>query len=378
MPEFLAVTSRGLIDVLSDEVAALGLTVVNKSAAGVLFESNWEGCYRANLELRTATRILKPVLDFPAYEPEELYNNIQKHDFTKYITAQQTLAVDASVRESAFRDQRFVAMKVKDAVVDQFREKYSGERPNVDTENPTLRLMVRVVKSQVSVSIDTSGDSLSQRGYRTEAGEAPLREHLAAGLVALSDWQENVTIIDPMCGSGTILIEAALRARRIAPGSFHKKFAFQNFKGFQPEAWDRIVTQAIDSEIEKPGMHFYGFDVSSRMIRMAKNNAERAGVDGEITFAASAVDVLTPPEGLEPGLLIVNPPYGERLGITEELKDVYRDLAFSLKHNFKGWTCWILSGNEQLTGALKLKASRRMPIFNGPIECRFLEYKING
>ncbi len=378
MPEFLAVTSRGLIDVLNDEVSALGLQVVSKGAAGVVFESNWEGCYRANLELRTATRVLKPVLDFPAYEPDELYNNIQKHDFTKYITPQQTLAVDASVRESAFRDQRFVAMKVKDAVVDQFREKYSGERPDVDTENPTLRLMVRVVKSQVSVSIDTSGDSLSQRGYRTEAGEAPLREHLAAGLVAMSGWQENVTIIDPMCGSGTILIEAALRARRIAPGSFRKKFAFQNFTGFQSDAWDRIVTQAIGSEVESPGVHFYGFDVSSRMVRMAKNNAERAGVDSEITFATSAVDVLTPPEGLKPGLLIVNPPYGERLGITEELKDVYRDLAFSLKRNFKGWTCWILSGNEQLTGALKLKASRRMPLFNGPIECRFLEYKING
>ncbi len=378
MPEFIAATSRGLIDVLSDEISSLGLNVINKTSAGVTFESNWEGCYRANLELRTATRVLKPVLDFPAYQPDELYHNIRKHDFTKYIDVGQTIAVDANVRESGFRDQRFVAMKVKDAIVDQFRDAFDGKRPDVDTDNPALRVAVRVVKNQVNVAIDTSGDSLSQRGYRTEAGEAPLREHLAAGLLALSGWSQNVTIIDPMCGSGTILIEAALRARKIAPGSFRKKFAFQNFRGFQREAWDRVVTETLSAEIEKANVHFYGFDKYSRMVRVAMNNAQRAGVEDDITFAASAIDVLTPPPGAEPGILIVNPPYGERLGITEELKDVYRDLAFSLKRNFKGWTCWILSGNEELTGALKLKASRRMPVFNGPIECRFLEYKINA
>src|SRR6185437_2655058 len=149
------------------------------------------------------------------------------------IDVKQTIAVDANVRESGFRDQRFVAMKVKDALVDQFRDVFAGERPNVDTDNPALRVTVRIVKNQVNVAIDTSGDSLSQRGYRTEAGEAPLREHLAAGLVAMSNWSGNLTIIDPMCGSGTILIEAALRARKISPGSFRKKFAFQQFKGFQ-------------------------------------------------------------------------------------------------------------------------------------------------
>ncbi len=377
MPQFVAVTSNGLTDVLADEVASLGFKVIEKNRSGVTFESNWEGCYRANLELRTATRILKPVLDFPAYNGDDLYHNLQKHDFTKYIRVNQTLAVDAAVRDSSLRDQRFVAMKAKDAIVDQFREKF-GSRPDVDTSRPDLRVMVRVVKSQVNVAIDTSGEALSYRGYRTQSGEAPLREHLAAGLLALSGWQEDVALIDPMCGSGTILIEAAMRARKIAPGSHRKRFAFQNFLAFQPEVWDRVVTETLSHELAGATLHLYGFDRSSKMVQIAQNNAVRAGVDAEIRFATSAVDVLTAPADCEPGVLIVNPPYGERMGVTEELKDVYRDLAFSLKRNFKNWTCWILSGNETLTGALKLKARRRMPVFNGNIECRFLEYKINA
>jgi 23S rRNA G2445 N2-methylase RlmL len=207
MAEYLAVTSRGLIDVLALEVEALGFPIIKKGMAGVSFDTDWAGCYRANLELRTATRILMPMADFIANNPEELYSGIKKLDFSEYINLKDTFAIDASVRESEFRDQRFVALKVKDAVADKFTEKF-GERPNVDTKNPTLEIMVKIVRNQVSVAIDTSGETLSMRGYRQEAGEAPLREHLGAGLVMLSGWQEDQSIVDPMCGSGTILIEA--------------------------------------------------------------------------------------------------------------------------------------------------------------------------
>ena len=374
MAHFLAVTSRGLVDVLFQELTELGLTVLEKGPLGVKFDSNWEGVYKANLQLRTATRILKPILDFPAYEPQELYNNIQKHDFTKYIHVHQTFTIDAHVRESSFHDQRFVAMKIKDGIVDQFREKFN-ERPNIDNDNPHLRIMVRIVKNQVNVAIDTSGDTLTQRGYRSEAGEAPLREHLAAGLVKMAGWDGQSVIVDPMCGSGTILIEAAMMAKKIPPGSLRKKFAFQNFKEFKPEAWDKVVTESLSEELETHPVHFYGFDIDGKVLSIAKRNAERAGVDDCITFQKCAVDVLEKPS--EKGVMIVNPPYGERMGVSEELKDVYRDLSYILKKNFKGWTCYLLSGNEELTSALRLKTTRKMPVYNGPIECRFLEYKIN-
>lgn len=375
MAQFFAVTSKGLADVLAQELTDLGLKVLEKGPAGVSFDTNWEGCYRANLELRTATRIIKPVLDFPAYEPQELYHNIQKHDFTKYISVKDTFTIDANVRESSFRDQRFVAMKIKDGIADQFREKF-GERPDIDNENPDLRIMVRVMKNQVSVAVDTTGDNLSQRGYREEAGEAPLREHLAAGLIKMTGWDESLPLVDPMCGSGTLLIEAALMQRKVAPGSLRKKFAFQKFAGFQAEAWDKVVTESMNRETPPSGIHFYGYDRDSKVVRVARRNAERAGVDDMITFEPCAVDMLQRP--VERGMMVINPPYGERLGVTEELKDVYRDLAYTLKRQFQGWSCWLLSGNEELTKALKLKSSRRVPVYNGAIECRWLEYKVNA
>lgn len=373
MADFLALTSRGLAEVLHQEILDLGFTVKAKTSAGVLFDTNWEGCYLANLKLRTASRVVKPILDFPAYQPDELYHNVLKHDFTKYIDVHDTFTIDANVRESSFRDQRFVAMKVKDAIADQFREKF-GERPNIDNENPTLRVLVKVVKNQVSLAIDTSGETLSMRGYRSEAGEAPLREHLAAGLLQLAGWKGDVAIVDPMCGSGTFLIEAAMMHRNIAPGTLRKKFGFQSLKGFDPEIWDKVVTGVLAEEKES-NIHFYGFDKDSRALDRAKRNAERAGVDADITFSRCAVDMLeTPP--CEKGILVVNPPYGERMGVTEELKDVYKDLAYILKRQFKGWTCYLLSGNEILTGALRLKASKKFPVYNGSIDCRWLEYKV--
>jgi len=185
-------------------------------------------------------------------------------------------------------------------------------------------------------------------------------------------------IIDPMCGAGTILIEAAMRSRGIAPGSLRqKKFAFQKLKDFKPEAWDKVVTEAMDRERASANVHFYGFDKDRAVLQKARRNAERAGVENDISFQFGAIDSLEAPAGTGQGVIIVNPPYGERLGVSEELKDVYRDLAFSLKRNFKGWSCWLLSGNEELTKALKLKATRRCQIFNGSLDCRFLEYKIN-
>lgn len=206
MPQFFASTAHGLVDPLEIELKNLGLKVTDKTAGGVFFESNWEGAYKANLYSRTASRILKPVLEFTAYQPEELYTQILRHDFTKYIEPGQTLAVDCSIIESKMRDQRFVAMTIKDAVVDQFREKFD-KRPDVDNLNADLRIHVKAYKNNFQVSVDTSGSSLFMRGYRKEAGEAPLKENLAAGLILLAEWDQKSPLVDLMCGSGTFLIE---------------------------------------------------------------------------------------------------------------------------------------------------------------------------
>lgn len=373
MPEFFASTARGLVEPLEIELKELGLKVTDKYIGGVFFESNWEGCYKANLHSRLASRILKPILDFTAYQPEELYSQILRHDFTKYIKPTQTISIDASVSESKMRDQRFVAMKVKDAIVDQFRDKF-GVRPDVDNENPDLRIHVRCIKNQFNVALDTSGDSLFKRGYRRDVGEAPLKENLAAGLIKLTEWDGQSPIVDLMCGSGTFLIEAAMMALNIAPGINRKKFGFQNWLSYDSEAWDKVVQEALEGEKEELPFKFYGYDIDRRVLTSAKDNAKRAGVDQVIEFKKEAVAVVEPP--VEKGLIIVNPPYGARIGDEDNLRDVYRDLGFTLKHRFKGWDCWILSGNKELIADLKLKSTRKHFVFNGNIECRFLKYSM--
>ncbi|HEX7673890.1 MAG TPA: THUMP domain-containing protein [Bdellovibrio sp.] len=373
MPEFFASTARGLVEPLEKELKDLGLKVTDKTNGGVYFESNWEGCYKANLQSRLASRILKPILDFTAYQPEELYTQILRHDYTKYIKPTQTISIDVTIKESKMRDQRFVAMKIKDAVVDQFREKF-GVRPDVDNERPALRIHVRAVKNQFNVAIDTSGDSLFMRGYRKETGEAPLKENLAAGLIKLADWDGQTPLVDFMCGSGTFLIEAAMMAKNVAPGIHRKRFAFMNWMSYEKETWENLVQEAMDAEKEELPFKFYGFDIDNRVLKSAKDNAKSAGVDDVIEFKKESVATVEPP--VEKGLIILNPPYGARIGDEDNLRDVYRDLSFTLKHRFKGWDAWILSGNKELIADLKLKSTRKFFVFNGNIECRFLKYSM--
>lgn len=375
MARFFAMTSRGLADVLEQELKDLGLQKVLKGpGGGVYFEGNWASCYRANLRSRIATRILLPILDFPAYKNDDLYHNIRKHDFTKYISPTGSLTVEASVRDSgAFTDQRFVAMKVKDAIVDQFREKFDV-RPDVDNDNPDLRIVVRAVKSQFSVSIDTSGDPLFKRGYRVGFVEAHLKEHVAAGILKMTGWKGDVPLVDPMCGSGTFLIEAALIALNISPGSLRKQFAFQKLSGFQKAEWEREVSEAISEEKQELPFKLFGFDINREALKSAKRNAAEAGVDEFIEFERQPMETLAAP--VESGVMLVNPPYGERLGMKGELIETYKNLAHVMKTSFKGWDCFVLSGNPELSAAMKLKAERKFPVFNGPIECRLLKYNM--
>ena len=224
------------------------------------------------------------------------------------------------------------------------------------------------------MAIDTSGESLFKRGYRTETGEAPLKENLAAGLLKVTEWDGNSPLVDFMCGSGTFLIEAAMMAMNIAPGINRKRFGFQNWLNFDKATWENVVQMAMDSEKTELPFKFYGFDIDSKVIRTAKENARNAGVDGVIEFKKESVATVEPP--VEKGMIVVNPPYGARIGDEDNLRDVYRDLSFTLKHRFKGWDAWILSGNKDLIADLKLKSTKKHFVFNGNIECRFLKYSM--
>lgn len=371
MAYFFAQTSKGLVDVLHDELASLDIKRMKKQAGGVAFESNWETAYLVHLKVRSATRVLLPVLDFSAYDGDGLYHHIRKHDFTKYIKPNQTLAVYSKVQDSNLRDQRFVSLKVKDAIVDQFRDKFDV-RPDVDKDNADLQIHVRVKKNLVSVAIDLTGESLSNRGYRQQTGEAPLREHIAASLIKITGWTPDLPLMDPMCGSGTMLIEAArMGLGRIA--SLPRSFCFQQFANFSRPLWKEMVKEVQGEEVEKD-LKIFGADLDSEMIYIAKLNAKKAGV--MLNFQTEEISKLKRPTE-ENGILVVNPPYGDRLLEIDEAKEVYRQLGDAFKREFKGWTCWVLSGNEELSREVRLRASLRVPVWNGPIECRFLKYEIN-
>lgn len=360
-------------ELLEKELNSLGFDKTEKINSGVYFETTWEGCYKANLYSRIASRIFKPVLEFIAYDEEQLYREIGRHDFTKYIKPSQTIAIDTVINDCKLHDQRFVTMKIKDAIVDQFREKM-GERPSIDGKNADLRINVKGTKNKFWVALDTSGSGLYQRGYRKEVGEAPIKENLAAGLIMMTEWDKCSPIVDPMCGSGTFLIEAAMMALNIAPGTLRTRFGFQNWLNYKKDVWDRLVTEALDSEKTELDFSFYGYDLDRQVISKAKVNAKLAGVDHVIKFQKETIAVVKAPE--EKGMMITNPPYGARIGEEDNLKDVYRDLGYTMKHHFKNWDCWILSGNKDLILEMKLKSSRRVYVYNGPIECRFLKYSM--
>jgi len=374
MPVFRAITSRGLLEPLASEIESLGVKMAKLRADSVEFEGSWADVYRVHLFSRIASRVLLPVSDFEAYNQEELYAGILKrHDFTKYITPQQTLRVEAHVRDNPnLTDQRFVMMKVKDAVVDQFWKKYN-ERPNIGEEdNVDLRIVVRIVNKFVSVAIDLTGESLAYRGYRRFMGEAPLRETLGAGLVRMAGWKAPMPLVDPFCGSGTILIEAALAEAGFSAN--RRNFAFQRLQNFQQETWDKLDKEA-KRHAPPATPYIFGFDKDAKVLEAARSNARAAGVDKWIKFEQKDVAQLKAPVDA-PGMIITNPPYGERLEDVDAAKALMSTFATTLKTQFKGWDCWILNGNPDVITGLRLKAKRKIPVWNAQIDCRFLNYPI--
>ena len=336
----------------------------------VAFTGNQEMMYRANFQLRTAIRILKPIAHFKAHSAEDMYDEVRKIDWSQYIEQGKTFSVDSVVYSEEFRNSRFVTYKVKDAIVDQFREA-TGTRPNISVSNPDIRLNIHIAEDQATLSLDSSGESLHRRGYRQESVEAPLNEVLAAGMILMSGWKADTDFIDPMCGSGTLLIEAALIARNINPGVFRKAFAFEKWPDFNQELFDTIYND--DSQERDFAHHIYGYDVDMKAVNTARLNVKAAGLSQTITVEQQDFKDFKKPA--EKSIIMTNPPYGERIS-TPDLLGTYKMIGERLKHEFGGNEAWILSYREECFEQIGLKPSIKIPLYNGSLECEFRKYAL--
>ena len=368
--ELIAKTFMGLEPVLAQELTQLGANNVQIGRRMVSFTGDKAMMYRANFQLHTAIRILKPIKHFKAHSAEEVYDEIRKIDWNQYIEKGKTFAVDSVVYSEEFRNSRFVTYKVKDAIVDQFREK-TGERPNISVSNPDIRLHIHIADEQATLCLDSSGESLHRRGYRQESVEAPLNEVLAAGIIMMTGWTGDCDFIDPMCGSGTITIEAALIARNISPGVFRKEFAFEKWPDFDQKLFDEIYND--DSQEREFTHHIYGYDVDMKAVNTARLNVKAAGLSKNITIEQQDFKDFTKPTSKS--LIVMNPPYGERIS-TPNLLGTYRMIGERLKHEFEGNEAWILSYKEECFDQVGLKPSIKIPLYNGSLECELRKYTL--
>lgn len=368
--EMVAKTFQGLEGVLADELRALGADEVMAGCRAVKFSGDKELLYKANFRLQTATRILKPIYVFKAHTVDEFYGNAKKFDWATVMELSQKFAVDSVVNSNYFNHSRYVALKLKDAIVDQFRDRF-GRRPFVDPKNPHIRFHVHVYNDICTVSLDASGESLHKRGYRVAQDAAPINEVLAAGMLKLAGYNGNCTFVDPMCGSGTIAIEAALMAYGMPPGLFREKYAFENWLDFDPELLQNIYDDE-SMERECP-FDIVAGDIAPHAVEMTQNNAKTAGLLKKIKIYQKTIFDYEPPAA--PGLVVTNPPYGERLKI-EQIETFYRQLGDTFKQKYAGYNVWLISSNFEALKFFGLRPSRKIPIFNGELECTYQQYEM--
>ena len=366
--ELIAKTFMGLEPVLAEELTQLGANNVQIGRRMVSFTGDKEMMYRANFQLHTAIRILKPIKHFKARSAEEVYDEVQKIKWDDILDVKKTFSVDSVVYSEEFRNSRFVTYKVKDAIVDWFREK-QGTRPNISVSNPDIRLNIHIAEDNATLSLDSSGESLHRRGYRQEQVEAPLNEVLAAGMILMTGWKGECDLIDPMCGSGTIAIEAALIARNISPGVFRKEFAFEKWNDFDQDLFDMIYND--DSQEREFEHHIYGYDIDMKAVNTASLNVRAAGMSKDITIAQQDFKDFQQPA--EKSIIVMNPPYGERIS-TPNLLGTYKMIGERFKKAFSGNEAWVLSYREECFEQIGLKPSIKIPVYNGSLECEFRKY----
>jgi putative N6-adenine-specific DNA methylase len=371
--KFFATCARGLEKVLAEELRELRADNVEVGRGGVSFHGDLALLYRANLWLRTGIRVLWPILTATVESPDELYAAVQTLDWSKYMTPEHTLAVDCNVRDSAITHSMYAALRVKDAICDQFVEK-RGKRPSVDTETPMVGLNLHIFDNVATLSLESSGESLHKRGYRPILTRAPLNEALAAGLVLLTGWRGDMPLVDPMCGSGTLCIEAAWLALKRPPGLTRRRFGFMGWMNHDVGLWTTVRDEARLQVARQLPQPILGYDVRRDAIQFSQTNAKAAGIGHLLTFARRDVDAFQPPEG-PPGILLCNPPYGERLGEEKDLIGLYRRLGEVFRERCPGWQLWVFTGNAFLARQIGLRAAQVFDLFNGNIPCRLLRYE---
>ncbi|MCF8369165.1 MAG: class I SAM-dependent RNA methyltransferase [Bacteroidales bacterium] len=365
----IAKTFAGLEKVLAEEIRVLGGQHIKVMQRAVEFTGDKSLLYKANYLCRAALRIIKPVASFFAENEDKLYKEVKNIQWEDYLDIHSTFSVDGLTSFSNITHSKYLALKSKDAIVDRFREA-TGKRPSVDKDNADLRINVRIFKNNCTVSLDSSGESLHKRGYRQGTGPAPLNEVLAAGMILLSGWKGKSNFIDPMCGSGTLPIEAAMIALNIPAGKFIEKFAFESWKDFDPEIWQQIKNEAFDN-IRENKIKIIGSDWSGRILQVARDNIKAAGLEENIELHPEFVkDVIPPPS---PGVMVTNPPYGERIKMSD-ISNLYREIGDALKQNFKGYSAWIISSHMDAIKHIGLKPSDKYKLFNGPLECSYVGF----
>lgn len=369
--KMIAKTFFGFEEILARELELLGARRVEQGVRMVSFEGDKGFMYKANLALRTALKILKPIEQFAVYNEENLYRGIQSIDWSKYITAEQTFVVDATVNSDNFNHSQFVALKTKDAIVDQFRND-TGKRPSIDKDFPDLRVNIHIQGDMCSVALDSSGNSLHQRGYKTATNIAPINEVLAAGMLLMSGWSGQSDFMDPMCGSGTILAEAAMIACNIPANINRKEFAFEKWKDWDNDLFDQI-TDSLFKKVREFHYTIKGYDKAPSAVMKAKDNIRNANLDEYIKIEqTNFFDSEKETEG--PLHMVFNPPYGERLDI--DLENFYREIGDTLKRSYPGTSAWFITANLEALKFVGLKPSRKIKLFNGKLEARFVKYEM--
>lgn len=382
----LAKTFKGLEEVLAKELIELGANDVQLERRAVSFRGDKALLYRANLCLRTASRILVPIVEATLtpkkknIAPEDLlYEAVKRVEWSRYMSVENTFAINATVYSDTFRNSRFVTYRVKDAIADYWMER-ANKRPSVAVEAPDILINVHIAKEHLTLSLDSSGESLHKRGYRVANTEAPINEALAAGMLLMAGWKGQSDFYDPMCGSGTLLIEAALIARNIAPGVFRQAFAFEKWSDFDAELWSDIYND--DSQEHEFTHKIYGSDASFYAIQQAAKNIKSAGVQKDVELKQIRMEEIkaitnnqSPLTNPSP-LVMLNPPYGERLKSNKEMEDLYSAIGSTLKHQFAGATAWIISSNDAAMKCIGLKPSRKVRLLNGELDCQFNRYDL--
>ncbi|MDR0775838.1 MAG: THUMP domain-containing protein [Azonexus sp.] len=372
MNQYFAICPRGLENLLLEELRAVGAEDLRATHGGVLFAGDWSVCYRANLESRLATRILWHIVKGPYAKEEDIYRLALRQLWPNHFAVTRTLRVVTTAIKCPLKSLDYVTLRVKDAVCDRFRED-CGERPNIDTRHPDVSVHVFLSENECTLYLDTSGQPLWQRGFRKASVDAPLKENLAAGILKMTGWQPGQPLIDPMCGSGTFLLEAVQMALDRAPG-LDRGFAFELLKRFEALTWASIRAAAEARAKPAAPLDIRGVDIDERAVRATRRNLQEAGFGGIATVDHGDLLEIQPLN--EQGVLLANPPYGERIGEQDELAAFYPLLGSALKRHWAGWNCFFFTADLRLPKLLGLKPSRKTPLFNGPLECRLFEIRM--